>query len=92
MAPHGIFTVDNYDSGSPRGIVNLLGGAITDYYGAFGTFSGINQLSGYGRNFVFDTRMLGGTAPPYFPFMPFFMSGIEPPQVLDNKLDWQDQG
>ena len=28
-----------------------------------------------------------------FPFMPFFMSGEEPPPALnlDDKLDWQDQ-
>ena len=90
MATNGIFTVDNYASGSPRGTATLLGGAITDYYGAFGTFNGINPVSGYGRNFVYDVRMLNGTAPPYFPFMPFFMSGEDPPRDLDDKLDWQD--
>jgi len=67
MAPNGVFTVDNYQSGSPRGTVSLLGGVITKNYGAFGTFSGTQQRSGYGRNFVYDSRMQAGQSPPYFP-------------------------
>jgi len=90
MAPHGIFTVDNYNSGSPRGTANLLGGASTDFYGPFGTFSGTRQVSGYGRNFVYDVRMLTGMAPPYFPFMTNFTSFDD--GGLDNRLIWQDQG
>jgi len=90
MAPHGIFTVDNYQVGSPRGTATLLGGSITDFYGAFGTFSGSNQISGYGRNFVYDARMLSGMAPPYFPYLSNFISFDD--NALDNKLIWQDQG
>lgn len=67
MAPHGVFTVDNYRWRSPSGNVNLLGGVITDFYGAFGTFRGANQLSGFGRNFTYDRRMLGAMSPPYYP-------------------------
>jgi hypothetical protein len=67
MAPGGIFTVDNYQSRPPSGNVTLLGGVITNYYGAFGTFSGTTQRSGYGRNFLYDQRMLGAMSPPYFP-------------------------
>ena len=67
MAPNGVFTVDDYNKGSPRGTVTLLGGVITKYYGAFGTFSGSNSVSGYGRNFVYDGRMREGQSPPYFP-------------------------
>jgi hypothetical protein len=90
MAPHGIFTVDNYDRGSPRGTATLLGGAIADFYGAFGTFSGANPVSGYGRNFVYDARMLQGQAPPYFPYMANFISFDD--GALDNRLVWQDKG
>lgn len=89
MAPHGKFSVDNYNSGSPRGIATLLGGAITDFYGAFGTFSGTSQVSGYGRNFVYDGRMLEGVAPPYFPYMSNFTSFDD--NNLDNKLLWQEK-
>lgn len=88
MAPHGIFTVDNYSVGSPRGTATLLGGAITDFYGAFGTFSGATQISGYGRNFVYDARMLEGMAPPYFPYLANFTSSDN--GGLDNRLVWKD--
>lgn len=89
MAPHGVFTVDNYYSGSARGTATLLGGAITDFYGPFGTFSGSAPVSGYGRNFVYDARMLQGAAPPYFPYMTNFTSFDD--GGLDNKLVWQDK-
>lgn len=87
---NGIFTVDNYQYGSPRGTVTLLGGAITDFYGPFGTFSGTRQISGYGRNFVYDARMLQGTAPPYFPYISNFFSFDD--GGLDNRPIWQDKG
>lgn len=90
MAPTGIFTVDNYNSGSSRGTATLLGGAITQFYGAFGTFSGTTALTGYGRNFVYDSRMLHGIAPPYFPYIGPFTSSDD--GGLDNKLAWQDKG
>jgi hypothetical protein len=70
MAPHGVFTVDNYDDGTSRGTATLLGGVITDFYGAFGTFSSTSGMrTGYGRNFVYDSRVLAGKTPPYFPYM-----------------------
>jgi hypothetical protein len=90
MAEHGEFTVDRYNQGSPRGTATLLGGAITDFYGPFGTFSGTTQLSGYGRNFVYDARMLQGAAPPYFPYMLNFTSFDD--GGLNYRMTWQDQG
>jgi Domain of unknown function (DUF4900) len=61
--------VQNYNSGSPRGSVNLLGGLIEKYYGPFGTFNASTgtQQTGYGRAFTYDTRMSRGFTPPYFP-------------------------
>jgi len=61
--------VQNYNSGSPRGTVNLIGGIIEEYYGAFGTFDPATgaTLTGYGRNFAYDRRMSRGFSPPYFP-------------------------
>lgn len=61
--------VQNYNSGSPRGAVNLLGGLIEKYYGPFGTFNSQTgqQQTGYGRAFTYDTRMSRGFTPPYFP-------------------------
>ncbi|MBU1112336.1 MAG: DUF4900 domain-containing protein [Candidatus Omnitrophica bacterium] len=91
MAPHGIFTVDDYRTKASSGDVNLLGGVITDFYGPFGTFWGTSQLSGYGRNFIYDTRMLGAMSPPYYPtartftvVAPFLQTDIE-----DMGLIWR---
>ncbi|MFA6217359.1 MAG: DUF4900 domain-containing protein [Candidatus Omnitrophota bacterium] len=90
MAPHGVFRVDDYNQDSPRGVATLLGGAITDFYGAFGTFSGSTPTHGYGRNFVYDDRMMHGTTPPYFPYLSNFVSFDD--GKLDQKLVWQDKG
>ncbi|MBI3976176.1 MAG: DUF4900 domain-containing protein [Armatimonadetes bacterium] len=61
--------VQNYNSGSPRGTVYLIGGIIEEYYGAFGTFNASTgaTLTGYGRDFKYDRRMSRGFSPPYFP-------------------------
>jgi Tfp pilus assembly protein PilX len=61
----GQFTVDNWDSGSPRGTFHLRGGMVAQYYGYFYSFnsSGVLQ-TGYARDFRYDHR---GYAPPYFP-------------------------
>jgi hypothetical protein len=80
--------VAGYNSGSPRGTINLLGGMIEKYYGAFGTFNAQTGAAqtGYGRNFTYDTRMSRGFNPPYFPTTNTFMvvagsqalSGVKP--------------
>ncbi|MDD5584158.1 MAG: DUF4900 domain-containing protein [Candidatus Omnitrophica bacterium] len=93
MAVHGAFTVDNYRTRSPSGDVNLLGGVISDTYGAFGTFSGTTQVSGYGRNFIYDTRMLYDMSPPYYPTTTDFC--ISAPaldkKIGDMSLIWQQE-
>jgi hypothetical protein len=91
MAPSngGEFKVDNYNSGSPRGTATLLGGAIVDYYGAFGTFDSSGPRTGYGRSFVYDPRMLTGMAPPYFPVTTRFVSSED--GGLNNKLVWKEE-
>lgn len=69
MSSTGIVGVEDYDQGSPRGTVNLLGGVIENYYGAFGTFNARsgNMSTGYGRSFTYDQRMYNAVSPPYFP-------------------------
>jgi len=93
LASNGIFTVDQYSNQwvGPRGTSTLLGGVISDSYGAFGLFSGStgNQLSGYGRNFVYDGRMMTGSAPPYFPTLNTFIAFT--PDITD-KIIWQKGG
>ena len=70
MASTGEVTVQNYNTISNRGNVNLIGGLIENYYGAFGTVGSTpTNGTGYGRNFAFDDRMSAdvGMSPPYFP-------------------------
>src|SRR5690606_33775884 len=42
MTSSGRVEVEDFRNGSPRGAVNLMGGIIEYYYGAFGTFSSSN--------------------------------------------------
>lgn len=66
----GAFSVDNYNSGSPRGSVHLTGGFTAQYYGAFGQFGTNGAIThGYARDFHFDDR---GLTPPYFPATSIF--------------------
>lgn len=69
MSSRGIVGVENYDSGAARGSVNLIGGVIEYYYGAFGTFNSRtgSMSTGYSRAFTYDRRTAAGLAPPYFP-------------------------
>lgn len=91
LARNGYFQVDNYDSGSPRGDATVLGGVISDYYGAFGTFNSSTgaPVSGYGRNFVYDTRMEDHEAPPYFPTLNTFIAFTND---ITDKIAWQEGG
>jgi len=88
MARNGVFTVDYYN-GMPRGNVTLLGGVITQFYGAFGLFnaSSGSQLSGYGRNFNYDARMMKGKSPPYFPTMKTFIGFTD--DLTDHIVFWE---
>lgn len=89
MAAGGVFSVDNYNQGSPRGKATLLGGAITNNYGAFGQFNSQTgqMITGYGRSFIYDTRMQEGMAPPYFPSLKTFIAFTND---ITDKLVWQE--
>lgn len=69
LTSNGVVRVENYNSGSPRGAVQLLGGIIEERYGAFGTFNAASgtMSTGYAREFTFDPRLRRGLTPPYFP-------------------------
>ena len=67
-ATTGEFTVDNWNSGSPRGVMNLRGGVVSSFYGAFYTWdTNGNPVTGYTRNFHYDRR---GLIPPMYPTVP----------------------
>jgi hypothetical protein len=64
-ATTGEFRVDNYNSGLYRGPVNLRGGMVSRYYGAFYTWDvNGNPVTGFTRNFHYDRR---GLIPPMYP-------------------------
>ena len=66
MALGTSFEANGYNTGSPRGTLNLLGGVIQRNRGPVGTFSGGSVSTGYTKNYVYDTR-LQKTIPPSFP-------------------------
>lgn len=68
MALTTSFTVENWWTGSPRGTLDIFGGIIQDRRGPVGTFnsSSGNLLSGYAKDYRYDTRLLNMT-PPFFP-------------------------
>lgn len=84
--------VANYNSGSPRGSIHIIGGIIEKYYGPFGIVSGTPPTlqNGYGRDFKYDRRMSRGFAPPYFPTTPPFemVQGFEP--LAGVKPTWRE--
>ncbi|MBM3247947.1 MAG: DUF4900 domain-containing protein [Candidatus Omnitrophica bacterium] len=89
MARNGVFTVDQYNFGDPRGAATLLGGVITQFYGAFGQFNSVTgqQVHGYGRNFIYDARMAAGQSPPYFPTMRTFIAFTND---ITDRITWQE--
>ena len=85
-------TVQNYNSGSPRGSVNLLGGLIEKYYGPFGTFNpSTGQIqTGYGRAFTYDSRMSRGFTPPFFPTTNLYVVGSGSQHLEGTKPTWRE--
>lgn len=65
----GVVTARAYDSRPAQGQARLLGGVIQSYYGPFGRFNSATGqlLNGYYRDFRYDTRLMRGFAPPFFP-------------------------
>jgi hypothetical protein len=87
MTPNGEFAVQDYATRGAQGTATLLGGVIQKTYGAFHIFSGDGTLSsGYGRNFVYDTRMGQGMAPPFFPTSGRLVGTIS---GIDARPNWQ---
>jgi hypothetical protein len=66
MALDNAFTVENYASGSSRGVLNILGGVIQRNRGPVGTFNSYGTASGFSKNYIYDERLLQDI-PPAFP-------------------------
>jgi hypothetical protein len=93
LSRDGVIRVVNHNDWGegPRGVATLLGGVISDNYGAFGQFNASTgeQGSGYGRNFVYDERMQQGSAPPYFPSLNTFIAFTND---ITDKLIFEEGG
>ncbi len=66
FAQEGSFTVQDFNSGSPRGTIWLYGGIVQYTRGAVGTGSGSTITTGYAKNYKYDNRLLA-QYPPHFP-------------------------
>jgi cytoskeletal protein CcmA (bactofilin family) len=71
MALDQSFYVEDYNQGSPRGEIELLGGIIQETRGAVGTFSGNSTSTGFNKNYAYDQRLLR-INPPFYPRESFF--------------------
>jgi len=84
---NGEFAVDNWDSGSPRGAMNLRGGVVSRFYGAFYTWDvNGNPVTGYTRNFHYDRR---GLIPPNYPTTPSANS-FQPDIPTARTIAWKE--
>lgn len=65
----GSFGVEDYSSGSPRGQLIVHGGIAQAYRGAVGTFSTSSgaMVTGYEKNYTYDTRFMEDPPPEYPP-------------------------
>ncbi len=66
MALNTSWSAQNYSSGSPRGDLVVYGGIIQKMRGAVGTFSGTTIVSGYRKDYNYDSRLMDNP-PPAFP-------------------------
>ena len=66
MALSTSFLLEDWWTGGARGTLTVFGGIIQKARGPVGTFSGSTKVSGYSKNYNYDTRLLN--APP--PFVP----------------------
>ena len=63
----GSFGVENYSSRSPSGTLTVYGGIVQNYRGAVGTFSGSSIVSGFSKNYTYDSRFSVNPPPRYPP-------------------------
>jgi len=65
IAKGGGFGVENYDTGSWRGLLSVYGGIVNKIRNAVGT----TGTTGYSKNYTFDPRFKK-TPPPRYPAVP----------------------
>ncbi len=66
MALSTSFYLENWDEGAAKGTLTVFGGIIQKNRGPVGTFNGTTKVSGYSKNYRYDTRLLNNP-PPFVP-------------------------
>jgi len=68
MALNTSFMLENWTEGPAKGTLTVFGGIIQDQRGPVGTFNGStgHKVSGYSKNYTYDTRLLNNP-PPFYP-------------------------
>ncbi|MFA5092381.1 MAG: DUF4900 domain-containing protein [Candidatus Omnitrophota bacterium] len=66
MALNTSFMVENWWTGGAKGTLSVFGGIIQNERGPVGTFSGNTKVSGYSKDYNYDTRLLN-SPPPFVP-------------------------
>ncbi|MDD5078192.1 MAG: DUF4900 domain-containing protein [Candidatus Omnitrophica bacterium] len=66
MALNTSFLLENYWTGGAKGTLSVFGGIIQKQRGPVGTFSGTTKVSGYSKNYDYDSRLLS-SPPPFLP-------------------------
>ncbi|MDD5119725.1 MAG: DUF4900 domain-containing protein [Candidatus Omnitrophica bacterium] len=66
MALNTSFMLTNWWVGPAKGTLTVFGGIIQKERGPVGTFSGTTKVSGYSKNYQYDTRLLN-SPPPFVP-------------------------
>jgi len=62
------FKAENYNAGSPRGILKINGSIVQDERGAVGTFAGGVLKTGYSKRYRYDPRLADPNfRPPFYP-------------------------
>lgn len=85
MALDESFEVENYNNGSYRGDLKLVGGLQQEKRGAVGTFGGWNGQTGFSKDYSYDDRLLS-ISPPFYPRASTFSKKYwkEKPVVLNK--------
>jgi hypothetical protein len=64
----GKWQAENYNSGTPRGILKVRGSIVQKERGAVGTFQGSTLKTGYSKRYYYDQRLSDPDfRPPYYP-------------------------
>lgn len=66
MALNTSFMLNNWWMGPPKGTLTVFGGIIQNQRGPVGSFSGSTKVSGYSKNYTYDSRLLNNP-PPFYP-------------------------